>query len=124
MAVILELTSTNRVLAKAEPPEKLLLRDVLLGEIKDKPLWWYDFQLESLSGAWISEDFRRFQGHLLTKAEDIPDVPGRQRMIQTTTTQTVKSPFSVGCFQGFGRSLCIPKDNEDNDMGPSRWAAG
>jgi len=37
MAIIPELTSTNRVPVKTESPEKLLLRDVLLGEIKDKP---------------------------------------------------------------------------------------
>jgi len=39
MATILELTSSNRVKAKTESPEKLLLRNVLLGEIKDKSPW-------------------------------------------------------------------------------------
>jgi len=68
MATILELTSINRVPTKAESPKKLLLRDVLLGEIKDKLPWWHGFQLESLSGAWTSEDFQRFQGHPPTES--------------------------------------------------------
>jgi len=79
MAAILELTSTNQVPAKAESPEKLLLRNVLFREIKDKFLWWHGFQLDALSGAWLSEDFRRFQGHPSTKAENGSDVPGRRR---------------------------------------------
>jgi len=102
MATILELTSTNRVPVKAESPEKLLLRDVLLGEIKDKPPWWHGLQLKSLSGAWILEDFQRFQGHLRRRmVQMFPESDGWCKM---TTTQTAKSPFSVGCFQGFGRS--------------------
>jgi len=50
-AVILELTSTNRVPAKAESTEEFLMRDVLLGEINNKSPWWHRFQLGSLSGA-------------------------------------------------------------------------
>jgi len=72
------LTSSNRVTIKAESPKELLMRDVLLDKLKDKPPW-RDFLLEPLSETWVSKGFRIFQGHPLTKAEDSRDASGRRR---------------------------------------------
>jgi len=43
------LISWNQVTIKAESPEELFMRDVLLGELKDKPPW-RDFPFEPFSG--------------------------------------------------------------------------
>jgi len=121
VTAILELISTYRVLAKAESPENLLTRDVLLGEVKDIPPWWHGFPLESLSETWISENFRRFQGYPLSEAENGRDASGRRRSGANDHHPNggIADPSQV-----FGRSRYIPKDNEDNKTSLSQQATG
>jgi len=97
--------SRNQVTTKADSPEELLTREVLFGELKDKPPW-RDFPLESLSGAWDLEGFRILQGHLLTKSEGSRDISKRRRSDHHPNAGFLYRFARLSCTWGISRTMC------------------